>query len=284
MLAFVGIGDDGAVKPDQIALQLYTLRERTARDMVATLRDLAEIGYRTVELAGYGGLTAPDLRATLDGLGLRAMGAHVAFDRFTLQFDQVLDELQGLGCDYAVLPSVPLEHRTGLRVRDLNATLNGWGERCRAAGLTFAYHNHAFEFTRRSADGGETMFDGLVADTDPALVAFELDIYWVRYSGIDPITLLQRDPLRFPLLHIKDMSGDADRADLPVGAGIIDWRAGFGAASAARWYIVEQDHPADALRDVAASLDHLRRLAGAPSTTGHDADNHSSDASGERQA
>ncbi len=243
----------------QIALQLYTVRERTARDMVGTLRELAGIGYQAVELAGYGGLPVPDLRAALDRLGLRAIGAHVPFDRFATEPGQVVEDLQWLGCEFAVLPSLPRERRSGVGVHGLPSMLNGWGEQCRAAGLTFACHNHDVEFAP-VRDDGTCLFDLLLAGTDPALVAFELDVYWVHFAGVDPIALLRCHPERFPLIHVKDMANASGRADTPVGNGSIDWRAVIDAAIATRWHVVEQDHPADALKDVAVSLRHLERI------------------------
>lgn len=244
----------------QIALQLYTVRERTARDMVATLKELTGIGYQAVELAGYGGLAVPDLRAVLDHVGLRAMGAHVPYDGFATQPGRVLEDLQQLGCEFAVLPSLPPQLRTGSGVRSLPATFNGWGEQCRAAGLRFAYHNHDVEFTPvRDGDGG-CLFDLLLAETDPAFIGFELDVYWTRFAGADPIALLQRHSGRFPLIHVKDMADDSARSDAPVGTGIIDWRAVLDAAAGCSWAIIEQDHPADPLADVTVSLRNLERM------------------------
>ncbi len=243
----------------QIALQLYSVRERTARDMVGTLRELAAIGYQAVELAGYEGLSVPELRAALDSLGLRAIGAHVPFDRFAMEPDRVLEDLQRLGCDFAVLPSLPPAQRIASQVHGLPSMLNGWGEQCRAAGLTFAYHNHDAEFAP-VRDEGTCLFDLLLAGTDPALVAFELDVYWVHFAGADPIALLRRYPERFPLIHAKDMAADPGRSDAPAGTGIIDWTAVLDAASGTRCYVVEQDHPTDALTDVTVSLRHLERI------------------------
>lgn len=245
---------------EQIALQLYTVRERTAQDMVGTLEELAAMGYRAVELAGYGGVPVSDLRAALNDLGLRAMGAHVPYDRLASEPERVVDELRSLGCDYAVLPQLPPERRSGPLVRELPAMFNAWGEQFRSAGLTFAYHNHDAEFVALPGDDGRCLYDTLLAETDPALVTFELDIYWVRYAGQDPLALLGRHPERFPLLHIKDMGENPDRADAPVGTGIIDWQAVLDAATGARWYIVEQDHPTDPLTDVSTSLRNLQQM------------------------
>src|ERR687896_116946 len=96
---------------DQVALELYTVREQAAADFPGTLRAVAEAGYRAVEFAGTHGLAAGELRATLDGLGLRAMGAHIALDRFLEDAGQAIAEAKELGCAYAVVPWLAPERR-----------------------------------------------------------------------------------------------------------------------------------------------------------------------------
>ena len=247
---------------DQIALQLYTVREFTARDMLDTLRVLAQQGYRAFEFAGLGGVPAEIIRATLDEHRLRAIGAHVSLSLLAAQSERALAELQTLGCDYAVVPSVPPEQRgSSGQVRLLAAQLNRLGELCQSHGLRLAYHNHAFEFEPLD-DTGATMFDLLIAETDPALVSLELDVYWVEHAGRDAVELLGQQRGRVPLLHVKDMHADETRADAPVGEGRLRWPEILAAAETAgtQWYIVEQDHPRDALNDVRRSLHNLAQL------------------------
>jgi sugar phosphate isomerase/epimerase len=145
------------------------------------------------------------------------------------------------------------------QVRQLATLFNSYGAICRDAGLRFAYHNHNFEFM--PLDGG-TMFDILVQDTDPALVGFELDVYWTQYAGVDPVATIKRLAGRVPLLHAKDMSEGEPRTDAPVGEGILPWGDIISASEAAgvEYYIVEQDHPRNPLRDTAQSLQNLRHL------------------------
>ncbi len=178
------------MRRDQISLQLYTVREHTARDMPATLRRLAEIGYTAVELAGYGGLSPRDLRAILDDLGLRVSGAHVPLDSWETDPEAVISDMHTLGCTHAVLPIIPPERRDEEAVARLAESFNRWGELCRPEGVTFSYHNHAFEF---APSGETTMWDTLLSETDPDLVHLELDLYWVRYGGVDPESVL-REP------------------------------------------------------------------------------------------
>ena len=249
------------MRQDQISLQLYTVREETARDMPGTLRRISEIGYPAVELAGYGDLSASDLGATLGDLGLRVSGAHVPYDSWQSDAETVLAEMQVLGCAHAIVPIAPPEHRSDeASVARFAENLNRWGESCRGEGLNFSYHNHDFEFAPM---GGSTMWNVLVRETDPSLVSFELDLYWIKCGGADPEIVLRDMGDRVSLVHLKDMAPDDTRSDLPVGEGTMPWDGLLEAANAAgvEWYIAEQDNPRDALEDVRISLQYLRGLA-----------------------
>ena len=209
------------MRADQIALQMYTVRDRTAQDFAGTLRQVAEMGYRAVELAGYGGLSATELRSTLDDCGLRAIAAHTPYTAFVERAEEVCAELKGLGCDFAVVPSLPQEFRTDeALLREAAANFNRWGAIARDAGLRFAYHNHAFEFAPL-ANG--TPYDILLGETDPELVKMELDLFWAQYGGVDAVELTRKLGARAPLLHVKDMAAGEERADTPVGTGILPW-------------------------------------------------------------
>ncbi len=248
------------MRQDQISLQLYTVREHTARDMPATLRRLAEIGYTAVEFAGYGGLSPQDVRTLLDDLGLHASGAHVPLDSWETDPDTVISEMHSLDCAHAVVPIIPPERRDEEAVARLIESFNRWGELCRSEGVTFSYHNHAFEFAPL---GETTMWDTLLRETNPDLVCLELDLYWVRYGGVDPETVLRDLGDRVSLVHLKDMAADEQRSDLPVGEGTMPWQGLLRAADDAgvEWYIAEQDNPRDAFEDVQSSLRQLRELS-----------------------
>jgi sugar phosphate isomerase/epimerase len=245
---------------DRIALQLYSVRDLTARDMVGTLGRIAEQGYRAVEFAGFGGVPVARLRAALDDLNLRAVGAHIGLDDVRTNSGRVLADLQALGTGYAVVASAGEASRQNVaQVRQVAEILNRNGEMCREAGLRFAYHNHAYEFAPL---GDTTMFDLLLGETDPELVAFELDVYWAHYAGVDETELLRRLAGRVPLVHVKDMAAGEQREPAPVGEGIFHWREVLEACSAAgvEWYIVEQDNPSDPLAEVERSLRYLEKL------------------------
>jgi sugar phosphate isomerase/epimerase len=249
------------VRRDQISLQLYTVREHTARDMPGTLRRLAEIGYTAVELAGFGGLTPRELRGNLDELGLRASGAHVPLDAWETDPSSVIADMHTIGSSHAIVPIAPPDRRaTEDSVARLADSFNRWGGLCRAEGLTFSYHNHDFEFAPL---GDATMWDVLVRETDPDLVHLELDLYWIKYGGTDPETVLRDVGDRVPLVHLKDMAPDETRSDLPVGEGTMPWPQLLAAADKknVEWFVAEQDNPRDALEDVEISLKSMRDLS-----------------------
>ena len=246
------------MRADQIALELYTVRELAKEDFLGTLRRVADVGYGAVEFAGYHGVPVGKLRAALDEYGLRAMAAHVAIAEFENRPEEAIAELRTLGCDYAIIPWLVPERREPAAIVGLADSFNRWGAMCRDAGLRFGYHNHEFEF--EPYDGG-TVLDALLAATDPDLVVLELDVGWSEYAKVDSIALLRRLGDRVPLLHVKDMLAGDEPRDTAVGEGTIAWEPVLAAATAAEWYVVEQDNPGDAMDDIRTSLRNLERLA-----------------------
>jgi sugar phosphate isomerase/epimerase len=231
------------MRTDQLALQLYTIRDACAADFLGTLREVAAMGYRAVELAGLHGVAPDRLRAALDELGISAVSAHVGLDRFEGDLGAVARELRALGCGYAVVPWVPDALRTPDFARELAAKLNAWGASLAGEGIRVAYHNHDFEF--RPVDG-VTMWEQLAAGTDPALVDLELDLFWAAFAGYDPAAVLAQYAGRVALVHLKDMAPDG-KTYVAAGTGTLDWGAIIPAADAAgaRWFITEVDSSPD---------------------------------------
>ncbi len=255
------------LSPEKIALQLYTVRTESAKDFAGTLRRVAEIGYPAVELAGYGDLAVAEVRSILDDCGLKAPSAHIPLANIESRLDESLTDAVTLGCNYAVVPFLPPDRRDHDHVQAVAALLNLAGGAAREAGLVLAYHNHDFEYQALvGGRDGETVFDYLIANTDPDLVAFELDVFWTRVAGVDPVTELSRLRRRVPLLHLKDYTGQTSaESAAPVGTGSLIWPLIINAANEAgvEWGIVEQDYPKDPLGDIATGLANARRLLGA---------------------
>lgn len=257
-----GATDGGGTDPtlEAIGLQLYTVRSLMAEDVEGTLEEVAAIGYREVEFAGYFDRSPTDLRATLDGLGLRAPAVHLPIQTFRAGLDAAIEAATTLGHVYLVLPYLDHGERGSLDgYRRLAEEMNGFGERCRAAGRRFAYHNHDFELAELE---DRVPLEVLIEETDPELVTFEMDVYWLVNGGGDPLDYIARHPGRFALCHVKDRAPDGAMVD--VGAGAIDFAAIFARADEAglRHYFVEHDRPDGPLRSIAASYAHLRDLDG----------------------
>lgn len=240
-----------------LGLQLYTVRSLLDRDADGTLAAVAAIGYREVELAGLHGRTPRAMRALLDRHGLVATSSHVDLARVRRQWTRVADEAHVLGQRFIVVPWIGEQERSLDGYRRVAADLDRAGEAAERAGLRLAYHNHDFELARL---GDTTGYDVLLAETDPALVAMEMDIYWIAHGGRDPLALIAAHPGRFPLVHLKDMARGGAMAD--VGAGTIDFPAIAAQARAAgieHWF-VERDDARSPLESARVSYEYARHL------------------------
>jgi sugar phosphate isomerase/epimerase len=243
------------MKIDQVAVQMYTLRQHAAEDLDGTLWRLADIGYKLVEFAGYYGNSAEDIAAMLERHGLRAPAAHIPWQRFDEEFDTVIDEARTIGYEWVIVPALPKREIDEDLAAEYIGKLNAFGTKTAEAGLKFGYHNHAFEFDNVYNDD-TTFFDRLVAGTDPGAVSFELDAFWVNRGGADPARVLSEHADRIGLVHIKDAQRGDAAVDVPFGEGGLDWEAILGAADKAgvEYYVVEQDNPGDAFEDVTIAL------------------------------
>jgi len=226
----------------KIGLQLYTVRETIKRDFVGALREVAHIGYSGVEFAGdMGGYAPRELRRLLDDLGLRPIGGHVGIDDLNRGLEQTLERYAALGARYVGVAWLPPAYRNADGWLRAGKLMEQAALKARSHGLVFHYHNHDFEFER--LPNGKYGLDQLFESTDPGLVKAELDVYWVKKGGEDPILYIQKLAGRVPLIHLKDMTADEQRTFACVGDGVLDFQAilAAGDASGVDWYIVEQD-------------------------------------------
>jgi sugar phosphate isomerase/epimerase len=242
-----------------VALQMYTVREEQAKDFVGTLRKVREIGYEAVEFAGTGGLSAEDLRAVLDDLGLKAMGTHVGLDALTDKLDETIEYNLAIANPFLVCPGIPEQMRNSAEAwRKTAAILDAAGAKAREQGLLVGYHNHDKEFQKHDGQHG---LDILLKNSSPGNVSLELDVFWARYAGVDPAAYMKTQPGRIALLHLKDMGQD-QKTFMEVGEGIIDFQAIFAQVERAgvQGYIVEQDTCArPCLESVRISLENLKK-------------------------
>lgn len=248
----------GSDRIKRIGVQLYTVRDALKADFVGTLRQVAAIGYKEVEFAGYMGRTPAQVKAVLKDTGLKAPATHLALETVEREWGTTMEAAHGIGIEYLVVPWINADQRTSIEgYKQVAAAFNRAGRQARAAGLRFAYHNHAFEFERMD---GQVPYDVLLQETDPALVEFEMDLYWTVAGGRNPLAYFAKYPGRFPLVHVKDRTADGQMAD--VGSGAIDWGAIFAHRKEAgiKHYFVEHDEPKDPFASLTASYHYLHDL------------------------
>lgn len=245
-----------------IGLQLFTVRDALAEDFEGTLRKVAAMGYEGVEFAGYGGLEAEQLRSLLQELNLKAIGSHISLELLETNLDNEIAYLKTIGAQYAICPWLAPEERDADAWRRHLPNLEKYGKKISEAGLTFAYHNHEFEFEVELE--GKMVFDYMYETISPEYLQVEMDIGWVQYSELDPLAYIKKYAGRLPLLHLKDFrSGPKGEPidTVELGRGDLPLMAIIGAASEAsvEWIIVEQDRCANPpLQAVAESMEWVK--------------------------
>ncbi|MFN3648927.1 MAG: sugar phosphate isomerase/epimerase family protein [Armatimonadota bacterium] len=248
-----------------LAAQLYTVREfiKTPEEIAASLKKLAAIGYRAVQLAAVGPIDPRELRRILDGEGLTACAAHVSFPRMRDELEAVVEEQEFLGCRSVAVGSMPPEYRTAEGYPRFAREASEVARRLKERGLTFGYHNHSFELERLD---GRTGLEILYSESDAAVFNAEIDTYWIQHGGGDPAWWIRRMQGRLPVVHLKDMSIRDGKEQLmaEVGEGNLNWPAILEACREAgvRWYVVEQDHTyeRDPFDSLAISLRNLQAM------------------------
>jgi sugar phosphate isomerase/epimerase len=258
----------GAATPgaNNIGLQLYTVRDLLAKDFDGTLAKVAQIGYTNMEFAGYYERTPEQVRATLDRLGMVSRSSHIGANLMRQDAALQIRTAKIIGQEYITLPSYPFARDGGIDAWKKGAAeFNQWGAMCRDAGIRLAYHNHAPEFAK--VEGGPTGYDVLVRETDPALVDFEMDLYWTAFADQDPLALFAKYPGRFALWHVKDLQVTGGTKGMtPVGLGTLNFKSYFAHAKEAglKHFFVEHDSAANyaggSLASIQASYTNLQTL------------------------
>ncbi|MEP6990892.1 MAG: sugar phosphate isomerase/epimerase [bacterium] len=249
--------EDTARQLPRVGLQLYTVRDLMAKDVEGTLARVAAIGYKEVEFAGYFGRTPTQIRNALRANGLTSPSSHIPMPANDDGWKRACEDAKAIGHEWAVLPWLDPGARKEWgaladRFNSLAAITNG-------VGLRFAYHNHDFEFARV---GNGTALDLLLQKTDPKLVDFEMDLYWVVKGGGDPLDFFNRYPHRFPLMHAKDSTPAPAREMTDVGSGTINFGAIFArqAQSGMKHVYVERDSGAEPVQSIKNSYQYLKAL------------------------
>lgn len=263
--------EDWFASPKKIGLQLYTLRNEMGKDAKGTLAKVAKQGYKTIETFGYGdrkwfGMNAAELLSTLKANGLSTPSGHTFPASIFLQsgweekWKPAVEDAKSVGQEFIVIPWLEEQYRGSAdNYKKIATALNKAGETAKKTGIKLAYHNHDFEFVPVE---GTTGFDILLKETDPKLVFFEMDIYWVSKAGKDPLALFAKYPGRFAMWHVKDMDNTPKKSFTEVGSGVINYKKIFNYAqkSGMKYFFVEQDMCAGApLDSTAKSITYLKK-------------------------
>lgn len=265
----------------QAGLELYTVRDLTPKDYEGTVAKVAEIGYKEVEPTDYGKMEPKQYRAMLDRYGLTAPSTHAG----ATEGPGLMKELEGfqiIGIRYTEVHSPrpaggggPRAPQTEESIKRSAEDINRHGAIVKKFGMKMLIHNHTMEF--EPLQGGTVRpYDILLKETDPELVAMQLDIGWASVAGQNIVEMFHKNPGRFELWHVKDARGiklmnsymnESERMRaatlVPVGEGDVDYKTIFANAELAgmKHYCVEQDNAADWGDSVAAARASYHNLA-----------------------
>lgn len=270
------IPPDFKIKPSLIGLQLYTVRDEMTKDAKSTLAKVAQIGYTSVESAGYTGnrkfygMSPSEFKQELKKNGLVIPSSHYRLGedkekgeimKGTLlhDWDKAIEDASEVGIKYMVCAWLSENERKGLdHYKYIAEQLNIAGEQCKKAGIQLCYHNHDFEFIKQD---DKYPYDVLLT-SDKDLVKFEMDLYWMKKADQDPLKLFKEHPGRFPLWHVKDMDKTSERSFTEVGNGIIDFKEIFKHKDEAgmKYFFVEQDKcPGSPFDSITQSINYIKK-------------------------
>ncbi len=257
-----------------LGLQLYSLRDSLKTDAPGALDKVKALGFTTAELySGMPGGDAVAQKALLAERGITPIGGHFSYDALKKDPSAAVEAAKTLGFKYAGVAWIP--HEIGsfgeADVKRAAADFETFGKAFKEAGIQFFYHVHGYEFRPIAEGSTETFFDMLAKETDPDLVSFEMDVFWVFQPGADPAALLKKYPKRWSLMHVKDMRKGARRGvftgkapltdDVAVGTGQVNWPEVLKAAQEAgvKHYFIEDESPT-VLDQLPKSLQYLQNV------------------------
>jgi sugar phosphate isomerase/epimerase len=258
----------GASFKGPIGLQLYSLRGDFAKDVPGTMARVSEFGFKYVELASTYNMPPDKFLALLASNKLKAVSGHFSYDMYRTNAHEVAHQAEALGLKYAGCAWIAHKDEFDEQeTREAAKVFNNAGKILAEHGIQFFYHTHGYEFRPH---GNGTLFDLLMAETDPKLVKYQMDVFWVVHPGQDPVKWLEKYAGRWELMHVKDMKKGTERNfsghsnvnnDVQVGTGIMDWPAILATARrvGVKWYFIE-DEADEAARHIPGSLKYLEAI------------------------
>lgn len=250
----------------EFGLQIYTLRNEMPGQPVEILKQIASFGYKQIESyegpnGMFWGMSNTDFKKIMDDLGMNLVASHC--DIFK-DFEKKTADAAAAGMQYLVCPWIGPQ-KTLDEYKRMAEKFNQCGELCKKTGIRFAYHNHDYSFKPLE---GQIPQSVLMNGTDPSLVDFEMDIYWVVTAGENPENWLTKYPNRFRLCHIKDRTGtpvaDNGKNSVDLGTGIIPFNKILNTAfdNGMKYFLVEQEaYPGGSpLEAVKKNAEYLKKL------------------------
>ena len=242
-------------------LQLYSLRHETAADTEGTLRRVRSLGFDGVELAGDYGWPADRWRALLDETGLSVIAAHMGLEALEIGLPARLEFYRTLGARRIIVPSLRKELQTADGYHEAARRLDALGAKFADAGFSLGYHNHDFEFHPLAEPCWGCGMDILLNSTDPGLVHFEFDTFWLEFAGRNALEFIREHEKRTFLIHAKDMR-KRDRVDVPLGQGDVDFHGLLPLCAANDWPVILEYEGGNAVEAVRQGAAFLRPLLG----------------------
>ncbi|MGH7583288.1 MAG: sugar phosphate isomerase/epimerase family protein [Gemmatimonadales bacterium] len=245
---------------DKIGLQLYTVRDLMQVSVERTLAQVATVGYKEVEFAGYFNRPPRAIKQLLDDNRLSSPSAHIGLDALRGPWNRTLSDASEIDQKWLVIASTSdSDHASVDAIKRTADLIHKAADDARYYKIKLAYHNHDVEFRQV---GGKRIYDWLLELTRPDELQFEMDLYWITKGGGDPLAYFKQWPGRFPLVHVKDAGPPPEYPMEDVGKGTIDWARIFAHHKEAgiKHYFVEHDHPADPIASITDSYNYLRKL------------------------
>lgn len=255
-----------SAKSRDFGLQLWTIKDAMYKNPQDTLKQVAAMGYKQIEsfegdMGIFWGMKNTEFKKLMDDLGMQIISSHCNIDK---DFDQKANEAAEIGMKYLIDPWYGPQKNIDLFKKEADK-FNERGATCKRAGLRFGYHNHDYPFVPID---DKLPMDVMIQYTNPDLVDFEMDIYWVVTAGQDPEKWFAKYPNRFRLCHVKDRKKNVSLADKDascvVGQGEIDYPKILKAAKkkGLEYYIVEQEHfdGITTLEAAKADADYMKNL------------------------
>lgn len=227
----------------RIGAQMYTVRNfcKTLESFDESCRKVKEIGYKIVQLSGIGAFAPEDIKKILDKHGLQAVCTHRPFLNYFDHMQTEIDYHNKIGCKICGLGGMPNYAARDDNLAIVSTVIGPVCEQLKEAGLTFAYHNHAFEFEKK---GNKYAWDVFLERIKSDNIKLILDVYWLAYAGINPAKFIRENKGKVACVHLKDLKiANGEQKMCEVGKGNIDWDDVLAACEEAgvEYALVEQD-------------------------------------------